>query len=481
MKTLPEMIAAKISRRQFVKGVAAVTAGLAMNKYSLVSASAAPAAAKENSRKLISWGDNLFTDQPFAFSLESQLSSFGYNNDYIAFMPIDKSRALLGINHETPVMRGTGADAVDIALASMGASVIEIKKGSNGWEFVRGSKYNRRINAYDTEMLLTGPAGGKSVVGTFGNCAGGKTPWGTVLSCEENIDQFFTGKIEKHKRMGIGSGNFGHSRPRFDTAQNPDEPYKFGWVVEYDPYDPISKPKKRTALGRFKHESANTVLSADKRVVVYMGDDEAFEYLYKFVSAKPYDGKNRDLLDDGTLYVAKFSENGKLKWLPIPPEELLHTREAADKVGATPMDRPEDVEIAPGGNVYVACTKNAKRVEVNPANPRANNIHGHILELTHADHADLEGGWDIFVLGSEDFGCPDNIVFANDARMFVTTDGMKNDGLFLINEGTVSRVLSAPKGAEFTGPELSADNRYMFLSVQHPAAPIMPHVITFAI
>ncbi len=481
-----ELVRHRISRRAFVGGLAALAVGAATGGYFIGNKNTSVIGAPKTN-KLISWGDDLFSEASYKaadMTLEKQLRSFGYNNDYIAFLKISDDRALLGINHETvdgmALGRPLGKDTADIILAAMGVSVIEIERVGDSWKAVRGgSKYNRRINAYNTEIDITGPAGGKTTIGTFANCAGGKTPWNTILTCEENIEKYFSGQIERHKRMGIGKSEFGEFNPRFDVNKNPNEPYNFGWVVEYDPFDPASRPKKRTALGRFKHESANCITAKDGRVVVYMGDDQEFEHLYKFISSKPYDGVNKDILDEGTLYTAKFHDSGKLTWMPIDPERLLHTREAASELGATPMDRPEDVEIAPNGNVYVSCTKNFKRITPDPANPRSVNAFGHILELKQADHIDLEGEWDVYMLGNKHFGCPDNIVFDSVGHMFVTTDGMQQDGLFLIENRQATRILSAPAGAEFTGPEFSHDYKSMFLAVQHPDSPLIPHVVTF--
>jgi uncharacterized protein len=278
--------------------------------------------------------------------------------------------------------------------------------------------------AAGSELLRTSadPSGHRPV-GTFGNCAGGTTPWGTVLSGEENFNAYFrdagtppAAQAEAYRRYGVtGSKGRGWERvdPRFDTTNEPNEPNRFGWIVELDPSDPTSAPRKLTALGRMKHEGATTALAYDGRVVVYMGDDERFDYTYKFVSRKRFrrgsgadaQRHNRTLLEDGDLYVARFVgdgdddglHDGRGEWLPLVldgrsqvpgmtlEQVLIWTRLAADRVGATKMDRPEDVETNPvNGKVYLACTNNSNRTaaQVDEANPRPANKHGHIVEIS---------------------------------------------------------------------------------------------------
>jgi secreted PhoX family phosphatase len=406
---------------------------------------------------------------------------------------------------------------------------------------VEGSKYARRITAGGTEMLLSGPVAGhprvktsadqsgKRVIGTFNNCAGGVTPWGTYLMAEENFHGYFSGEIAadhheaaNHKRYGVAGGWYAWSKyyDRFDISKEPNEPNRFGWVVEVDPLDPSSTPVKRTAMGRFKHEGAESIVNKDGRVVVYMGDDQRFDYVYKFVSTRPVDlenrDANRDLLDEGTLFVARFEESGKVLWMPLTFGEgpltpsngfesqadvMIETRRAADLLGATPMDRPEDVEPNPvTGKVYVMLTNNSKREadNLNAANPRAKNP-GHIVEITtpDMDHAASEATWDILVLCGDPasdesvtwgkatsnngwFVAPDNCSVDNRGRLWVSTDGNsakssgRNDGLWAMEtegdlRGSAYNFFRCPIGAEMCGPKFTPDGKTLFLAVQHPA------------
>jgi len=379
---------------------------------------------------------------------ESQPKQFGYNCDYIAFLPLPSSdpnfeRGLLCVNHEytdTNLMfpglkthddlAALPRETVEAEMAAMGHSVIEVVRQPNGdWKLNQNGQFNRRLTALATPIRISGPAAGhprlrtsedptgRNVVGTLNNCGGGVTPWGTMLICEENFNATFSGSADassvtseanNHKRYGIdGISRFSPAWakhfPRFDIEQEPNEPNRFGWVVEFDPMKPRSRPVKRTALGRCKHEGAGVVTNHDGRVVVYCGDDERFEYVYRFVTRRAFNPDkpraNRNLLDDGTLSVAKFDDDGTVFWLPLvfgtgplteengfesQADVLIETRRAADLLGATPMDRPEDVEpSAVNGNVYVILSNNSKRsaAQTDAANPRPHNDHGHVLEL----------------------------------------------------------------------------------------------------
>ncbi len=433
-------------------------------------------------------------------------------------------------------------EIVDIELEAHGLSIVEIRRNDSGaWEVVRDSQYNRRITA-TTPMEITGPASGAdlmktstdttgtSVVGTLNNCAGGKTPWGTIITGEENFNQYFANLnalssddrlFELHERFGFNEEaserQWEAFYPRFDLAQEPNEPFRFGWGVEIDPFDPTFVPRKRTALGRNKHEGHTSAVAPGGQVAIYSGDDERFEYAYKFVSAGSYNpddrAANMDLLDEGTLYVARFNDDGSGEWLPLVHGEngldesngfgsqadvLIGTRLAADVLGATKMDRPEDFEANPvNKKVYLVCTNNTNREidEVDAANPRVNNVHGHIIEIseTDDDHAATTFTWEMFILagdpanGSTYFAgfddelvspmsAPDNITFDRSGNIWISTDGNRleqNDGLFAApttgeERGYVKQFFSAVPGAEVTGPVFNPDNTALFLSVQHP-------------
>ncbi|MDX1606597.1 MAG: PhoX family phosphatase, partial [Candidatus Competibacterales bacterium] len=391
---------------------------------------------------LIRWGDPVLPGapafDPYRQSADAQEQQFGYNNDYIGFVPLNGNpdHGLLCVNHEYTneelMFPGLGsyddafsnvtAELVEIEMAAHGGAIIEIRRVDGRWQVAPDSRYARRISARRTQMLLSGPASGHDrlktgadptgmrVLGTLNNCAGGITPWGTYLMAEENFHGYFQGELPadhpeqaNHERYGVPGGWYawGRFHDRFDVSKEPNEPNRFGWVVEVHPMDPESTPIKRTALGRFKHEGAESIVNGDGRVVLYMGDDQRFDYLYKFVTAGTFEpddpAANRDLLDSGTLYVARFAEDGSLDWLPLvhgqgplttangfasQADVLIETRRAADLLGATPMDRPEDVEPNPQtGKVYVMLTNNSKRKpeQTDAMNPRGPNPHGHII------------------------------------------------------------------------------------------------------
>lgn len=516
---------------------------------------------------LIRWGDGVVDGAPrFDVTRQSaaaQLKQFGYNNDFIGFMPLPfgsagRDRGLLCVNHEytNPELMFAGVtkknrftamtrELVDIEMAAHGHSVLEIANEGGRWSVVRPSGYNRRISALATEMRLSGPAAGHDrlktsadpsgtrVIGTINNCAGGTTPWGTVLIAEENFHHYFGGDPAKtpetrnHADYGIKTElryAWYRFHPRFDVEKEPNEPNRFGWIVEYDPYDPHSMPVKRTALGRFKHEGAAMVINRDGRAVLYSGDDEVFQYIYRFVSNGRFDARqprgNGNLLDDGDLSVARFEADGSVRWLPLKHGEagltaengfhsqadvLIETRRAAKILGATPMDRPEDVEANPvTGAVYVMLTKNKKRKpgQIDGANPRAANKHGHVLEMVppggrgrRADHAADTFRWDIPILCGDPssaadgaryhpgvsaagwLSTPDNCAFDSRGRLWIATDGAPSagfaDGVWATDVEGPGRALTrhffaAPRGAELCGPCFSPDDRTLFVAVQHP-------------
>jgi secreted PhoX family phosphatase len=523
---------------------------------------------------VIRWGDPVLPGappfDPANVTAEAQALQFGYNNDYLDFFPLPKGapaseRGLLVVNHEytNPELMfpglgdarsarlKTSAAQVRAQMMAHGASVVEIRRQDGRWTPVPGGRLNRRITA-ETPMRISGPAAGHDrmktaedptgtrVLGTLNNCAGGDTPWGTVLISEENFNYYFGGpgvetgeQAASYKRYGLvreAMFPWGRHVPRFDVAQEPNEPNRFGWVVEFDPYDPLSVPVKRTALGRFKHEGCTHAISADGRVVIYMGDDERFDYVYKFVTARPWNsdepGLNADLLDEGTLYVARFHDDGGVMWLPLvhgegplTPENGFHSqgdvvieaRRAADLLGATPMDRPEDVETnRVTGRVYVMLTNNSSRQpgRVDAANPRPNNAHGHVIEIIppratganegrgRIDHAATTARWELFLMAGQPgthpgatyhrsvgadqgwLSCPDNCAFDSKGRIWIATDGAPEaahvaDGLYAADTEGEGRALTrrfyaAPMGAEVCGPLIGPDDRTVFLAIQHP-------------
>ena len=590
---LADLIDARLSRRSalkglFAAGVATVAAPAALAATRSGDPSSLPFAQAPHTIEmfhqvapghradvLIRWGDKVLSDaaafDPFNLSADAQEKQFGYNNDFVAFLPLPRgsknsTNGLLAVNHEytNPELMFAGLTALnaagkmtreqaDVEISAHGLSIIEIKKGANGWEPVEGSRLNRRISARTTAMQIAGPAAGharmktkadpsgKHVIGTLNNCSGGVTPWGTVLTAEENFNMYFGGDPDKtpeaanHKRLGIkGKSRYAWPRfhERFDIEKEPNEPNRFGWVVEIDPYDPKSTPIKRTTLGRFKHEAATCVVAPDGRVVVYSGDDEAFEYIYRFVTAKKYNptnlAANRDLLDEGTLSVAKFDDSGSLRWLPLvfgqgpltpangfhsQADVLIDTRRAADLLGATPMDRPEDVETNPvNGRVYVMLTNNNTRKpdQISKLHPRATNLYGHIVELLPPGTEGSDGArgalhtadtfrWEVLLLAgnpakpehgakyhpdTEKMGnwlaAPDNCCFDNRGRLWITTDQGSSqrstgipDGVYACDVNGAGRGLTkffyaCPRDAEMCGPAFTPDNKTLFVAVQHP-------------
>ncbi len=511
---------------------------------------------------LVSWGDAIFPKTAgFSQSAAStdQDRQFGDNNDGMTFFPISESRAVLAVNNEYTNLeymfahggKAMTADDVRKDQAGHGVTVVELKKEQAGWKINPNGELNRRITAY-TPMEITGPAAGHKVMqtaadksgrkalGTFNNCANGETPWGTYLTCEENFNKYFgtegeANLTDTHKRYGLkakpGKGDWNKFDERFDLAKNPNEPHRFGWIVEIDPMDPSSTPKKRTALGRFKHENAALTVNKDGRIVVYMGDDERGEHLYKFVSKNKIDAANPKsqpgLLDDGTLYVAKFdSKNGEQKgagqWLELTwgkngltaengfadqAEVLVFARKAATQVGATTMDRPEWVAVHPS-NKHVCCTLTNNKYRgikdnqpIDGVNPREENPYGHIVRWApkDGDHAADTFGWDLFLIagnpkvnkeglmaGSTNineenmFNSPDGIGFDKAGRLWIQTDGKySNEGKFegMGNNqmlcadpatGEVRRFLTGPVACEVTGLTFTPDYKTMFIGIQHP-------------
>lgn len=586
--TMGELISARFGRRDLLKGVLAVTAiSTTVSPLAIAAAGRAEAqtattpsfsfkeiaaGSDENHHiaegydadVLLRWGDPIFTDapefDPLAQSADKQKRQFGYNNDFVGFIPLDATgdSGLLVVNHEYTneelMFPGVGVqdtkdanfakmtkDLVDVEMAAHGGTVVEIKRVSGKWQVVKASKYNRRITA-DTEMVVSGPAAGHDrmktstdptgtrVLGMLNNCAGGVTPWGTWLTCEENFNGYFWGKIaDNHpearnlKRVGA-PGNWyawGKYYDRFDVNKEPNEANRFGWVVEIDPRDPTFVPKKRTAMGRFKHEGAGNTINKDGRFVVYQGDDERFDYVYKFVTEAKVDtanpANNRDILDKGTLYVARYAADGSGEWLAMvqgqgplteangfksQADVLIETRRAADLLGATKMDRPEDIDVnAKTGKVYLMLTNNSRRKadQVDAANPRPENLFGHIVEMIppDGDHAATAFKWEILVKCGDPsvaavgatfssattkdgwFGMPDNCAVDNQGRLWIATDGNgpkatgRADGVWAMEtegaaRGTSKHFFRVPAGAEMCGPYFTPDDSTLFLAVQHP-------------
>ncbi len=579
--TIGELIERRLGRRDALRGLAAAGAGAALAGLPQGASAQANGPSSLTFRELAHtldgtdhvaegyeiqvlarWGDPVTAGAPvFAPATPTaaaQEKQFGYNNDYLGLHPLPagsrgNDRFLLVANHEYTnadlMFPGLGAgraasmkvsaEQAAVEMAAMGGSVLEIARENGQWRVVPDSKYARRITV-TTPMEISGPAAGhalmktgadpagRTVLGMINNCAGGSTPWGTWLTCEENFDVYFGGDASKlplpemQKRYGVGRatayGWFRHV-DRFDLSKEPNEPNRFGWVVEIDPYDPSAAPVKRTALGRFKHEGCTYTLAKDGRVVLYSGDDERFDYSYKFVTARPWNptdrAANRTLLDEGTLFVARFDADGKVHWLPLvqgqgplTPENgfatqgdvVIKARLAADLLKATPMDRPEDIETNPvNGRVYVVLTNNGNRKpdQVDAANPRANNAHGHILEIApkDGDHAATEGTWSVFLAAGKpghDAGaryhrattqdgwlsCPDNIAFDSKGRIWIVTDGAPGaagvaDGVYAADTAGFGRALTrcfyqAPTGAEVCGPIFTPDDTTLFLAIQHP-------------
>ncbi len=606
-----DVLSRALNRREVLKGVLFGTAGVGLLLCGGSSANANPLSFSTiypntddkitlpegfSHNVVIRWGDALDsgsnldwnrirTQGPDSNHVERQKMCFGYNCDFVGYLKTPDNKSLLVVNHEycNPELmfpNFLGADGKPnsgrptteeslLMLEAHGLSVVEIRRKSDGsWEYVKGSSYNRRITG-STRCEITGPTRGHrlmrsyydsegiSVLGTLNNCAGGKTPWGTVLTCEENFNSYFGGNRNNinlptpedtnlvksiHQRYGVPSSFASYygfmnlsdrnNRRRFHIEDEPREAFRFGWVVEIDPMNPNSTPKKRTALGRIKHEGATCAIAPDGRVVIYMGDDERFEYIYKFITKGRYNPNNRqaniNLLDEGELYVAKFNDNltgewiliakceknpdGSYKITPNPnlPEPFqsdpvlcyINTRGAADALGATKMDRPEDIEWNHiTKSAWVALTNNTSRTTSDAANPRSPNYMGHVLEIKEANGnpASLNFNWSIPILCGDPnatdqnkkliiygqpassttpaISAPDNFVIDKLGNVWIATDGnpsssrlKKNDGVYVLNpfKKEFKMFLSGVPGCEICGPEFSDDWKTFFCAIQHP-------------
>ncbi|HSO70377.1 MAG TPA: PhoX family phosphatase [Arachnia sp.] len=520
---------------------------------------------------IIRWGDPLFADSPeFDISKQtgaSQATQFGYNCDYLNIISDgrnDRSGYLVTSHEYTnenimfspEYLAANAKDVVDAALAAHGLSVVDLTRAKQGdvWTYVRGGRRNRRITGF-TEFSVSGPAAGselmktaedptgKLVIGTLNNCAGGTTPWGTVLSGEENFDQYFVGTgTPEEGRYGLRNRatrrgwELHYDRFNLNTPGNANEANRFGWIVEVDPEDPTSTPVKHTALGRFKHEAGAVVISKSGHAVVYMGDDQTNDYVYKFVSSAKYrkgdKAHNMRLLEEGTLYVARYAGNspqpeitgtgalpddgafdGTGEWIALVrgteskvpgmsvEEVLVWTRIAADRMGATKMDRPEDMEPNPlTGKVYLALTNNSARTlaSVDEANPVTANRDGHVIEMTEAgnDGAAETFTWSILLLCGDPasstsayfagfpknkvspISCPDNLAFDSEGNLWISTDGAPgkiglSDALHKVTltgpeRGRVQQFLGVPVDAETCGPVIHDKDQSVFVAVQHP-------------
>ena len=499
------------------------------------------------------WSNGIEFDHMTRGTGESQELSFGDNNDGMSLYNDEEGRSVLAVNNEYTNLKimyggsGSGApenaDDVRKGKAAHGVSVVEIAENDGKWSIVVDSPYNRKFTA-DAPMEITGPARGHELLrtaadpegvqslGTWNNCGNGRTPWGTYLACEENFQGYYSSSdpdIEigpEFKRYGVGPKDRGYAwataDERFDIAKHPNESNRNGYIVEIDPLAPDSTPKKRTAMGRCKHENAEIVIAGNGQVVGYMGDDERGEFLYKFVSDGKYaeGGDNADLLESGRLFVAKFADEGKGEWLDLTPESTgmssqaevcIHTRIAASAVGATTMDRPEWVAAHPmKAEVYCCLTNNKNRGKKPNAggdptptggpNPRIGNLYGQIVRWRPdgGDHLATGFDWDLYVVagnptvhsdenaGSSNvtpdnmFNSPDGLGFDNLGRIWIQTDGnySNKDGFagqgnnqMLIGDpmtGEIRRFMVGPNECEVTGFAWSEDRKTVFVGIQHP-------------
>ncbi|MGQ0801937.1 MAG: PhoX family protein [Pseudomarimonas sp.] len=527
-----------------------------------------------SARVMFAWGEPIAADGPVYLdgglnSGADQEMQIGMHHDGIHYFPLinrpqREQRGVLVMNHEyidQPQMHRNGAttvngirnaDEVRKEIAAHGVSVLEIVQRGGVWQ--RAFTFRDRRITGSTPMEITGPLRGNAKLrtafspsgtqarGTLNNCGHGTTPWGTYLTCEENWAGYFVNRDasrpREHTRFGVPStaSRYGWEtvEPRFNAssvgasaeADFRNEPNTFGYIVEIAPFNPTSTPKKRTAMGRFAHEgSVFAPPQVGKPVVFYSGDDSQNEYIYKFVTRGvyvPFLGVV-DLLETGTLYVARFNDNGTGSWLPLDINDagfraaasaanvsfadqadvLLNTRLAADVVGATKMDRPEWGAIDPAnGEVYFTLTNNSSRTaaQAAPANPRGPNPFGHIIRWREAgnDHTASTFAWNLFALsGPQDnsrvlpatlnqplsadgiHASPDGLWFDPAGLLWIQTDmsgsqlsagPFGNNAMLAANPvtGEVKRFLTGPVGCEVTGITYSGDMRTAFVNIQHP-------------
>lgn len=557
MAGLSALMGTSLSGCVTAAGTAPATSAMGFRSVPLSNADTVTVPQGYSSRLLYAWGDPISDGPAYkpdaSNTADEQAVQAGMHHDGMHFFPLPlgsdtSDHGLLVLNHEyldqkllfPDAMETWTAEKVKKCLNGVGVSVIEVKKTGGKWQVVRPSKYARRITA-QTPISIGGPARGsplmqteadprgEEVLGTYSNCANGFTPWGTYLTCEENIHSQFampSGKQNAKQLRSLLRNRSGarwfEFEERFNADKHPNEFHRFGWVVEIDPFDPASKPVKRTALGRCAHESAFHTLAPDGRVVIYTGDDIAFEFIYKFVSRDAYDPRdraaNRNLLDHGTLYVGKFNADGSGTWIPLvygqngltaangfadQADVLVHARLAGTHVGATPMDRPEWIVIHPKtGEVYASLTNNSERGNkgkpgADAANPRERNRFGQIVRWreTGNNAASTTFSWDLFVIAGDPvqpekeqrgningdaFACPDCLQFAPDGTLWIGTDtstpgrgaytNLGNNQLLAADTvtGEIRRFLTGPRGCEITGLSFTPDGRTAFLNIQHP-------------
>lgn len=430
-----------------------------------------------------------------------------------------KLGGLLAINHEAPdaailfpngtLPTPTTAEDLKIVLSSVGVSVIEVELKAGKWAVKKDSPYNKRYTG-NTVFNVSGPAAavvGATVVGTLNNCSSGATPWGTYLTCEETTDNYL----------------------------DPTQPAQgYGWVVEIDPQGKLANtPVKRTALGRFDHENTSYMLDAANNMALYMGDDGTPGCIYKFVPSAKVNLNDRSangtVLDNGTLYAAKFNADGTGQWIALvqgsngltvgavdpglvpqsatvpattvvdfttQADVLINTKAAARVAGATQMDRPEWVTVGPDKKIYVTLTKNGGRKVADAANPRAGNPHGHIIRWSETDDSPLATTfkWEIFLLGGDarftdatakgnisgdTFSSPDGLRVDPQGRLWVQTDAntdaaitntFGNNSMYYVDQKTKqsTRFLVGPDGCEITGIAYTPDLATFFINIQHP-------------
>jgi uncharacterized protein len=554
------------TRRSFIRGIAAAgAAAYTLDRTGVSSLLGAPAGAHRGRRfaafdaigasaadrfevpagfradVLISWGDEFADTQGNVFE-------YGFNNDFLAYFPLRGSReGILFVNHEYPgpfyqhgfkpdaagIAEGKTLAEVEIERKSVGNSIVHVRRGWDGiWRVVSPSPFNTRVyggqvDAPEVERSLfdvTGPVAsdprvGSQIWGSVGNCSGGITPWGTAISCEENFDgygmpltpgiDFFNGWYDE--------GGHEDYLPGAPYRADPPGFAKYGWVCEHDPYDPRSRPRKHTALGRFRHENTAFRQARGKKFVMYMGDDRANDGVYKFVSDRSYHPRDRHnnlkILESGTLYIAKWlpegrrrfanpdgtglltAESGTGEWVEVLESELidaanlLEQRFGADYNTHFAMNRPEDVEVDPKtGDVYIALTNNSS----------VNDVHGSVRRLQE-DGNDPEAmtfTWEDYANGGpsgradpgeQGFSAVDNLVFDKRNDLWIVTDISTsslnvsaplqyhaNNAMFYVptdedpEDRIAFRFANMPIEAEGTGPYFTPDEDTLFVNVQHP-------------